>query len=157
MIRTLTTAATATENVGAALGALLGPGDLVVLAGDLGAGKTTLAKGIARGLGVEEPVTSPTFAIVQQYDGRVPVAHADVYRLVTFGELEDLALDELLEDHVVLVEWGDAVSDALPSDRLEVRLGLGPGRDERSITVVAVGRAWSERRPALERAFGGEP
>ena len=87
--------ATATEELGTRLGALLAPGDLVVLAGDLGAGKTTMAKGLARGLRVEDPVTSPTFAIVQEYAGPVPVAHADVYRLGTLGEVEGLDVVEL--------------------------------------------------------------
>lgn len=150
-----TTAAAATGAIGAAIGALLGPGDLVVLAGDLGAGKTTLAKGIAAGLGVTDPVTSPTFAIVQEYAGRVPVAHADVYRLTSIAELADLTLDELLDDHVVLVEWGDRVEAALPADRIEIRLESGAGPDDRRLTVTPVGSRWAERRPALARALGG--
>lgn len=150
-----TTAAAATAAIGAAIGTLLGPGDLVVLAGDLGAGKTTLAKGIAAGLGVTDPVTSPTFAIVQEYEGRVPVAHADVYRLTSIAELADLALDELLDDHVVLVEWGDRVAAALPPDRIEIRLESGVGPDDRRLTVTPVGFRWAERAPALARALGG--
>ena len=99
-----------TESVGAALGELLREGDLVVLGGDLGAGKTTFVKGVARALGVQEPVTSPTFTIVQEYDGPVPVAHVDIYRLDRVQELHDLGLEELLDDAVVLVEWGDVVA-----------------------------------------------
>ncbi|MFM7225559.1 MAG: tRNA (adenosine(37)-N6)-threonylcarbamoyltransferase complex ATPase subunit type 1 TsaE [Actinomycetota bacterium] len=149
--------ASETDALGVRIGALLAPGDLVVLAGDLGAGKTAIAKGIARGLGVDEPVTSPTFAIVQEYAGRVPVAHADVYRLGTLGELADLAFDELLDDHVVLVEWGDIVAGALPADRLEIRLELGPAPDQRVVTVTASGGPWTARAAALDRALGGTP
>jgi len=150
-----TTGAAATGAIGAAIGALLGPGDLVVLAGDLGAGKTTLAKGIAAALGVTDPVTSPTFAIVQEYEGRVPVAHADVYRLASIAELADLALDELLDDHVVLVEWGDRVVAALPADRIEIRLESGVAPDDRRLTVTPVGSRWADRTPALARALEG--
>lgn len=155
MTFTVTTeSAAASGATGAAIGALLGPGDLVLLVGGLGAGKTTMAKGIARGLGVTDPVTSPTFAIVQAYEGRVPVAHVDVYRLSSPAELVDLGLDELLDDHVVLVEWGDTVAAALPADRIEVRLEAGVGADERIVTVTASGASWEERAPALARALG---
>ena len=154
-VRIVTANATATEELGARLGALLAPGDLVVLAGDLGAGKTTMAKGLARGLRVEDPVTSPTFAIVQEYAGPVPVAHADVYRLGTLGEVADLALDELLDDHVVLVEWGDAVVTALPPDRIEVRITLGAGPDDRVVEVTTTGSGWSARAAEVAGALGG--
>jgi tRNA threonylcarbamoyladenosine biosynthesis protein TsaE len=145
--------AAATQVIGETIGAYLDRDDVVVLAGDLGAGKTTMAKGIARGLGVTEPVTSPTFAIVQQYEGRVVVSHVDVYRLDTFQELFDLGLEEVIDGRVTLVEWGDAVEPALPADRLEVRLTLGAGDDERAVEVVAQGRAWSGRVEALREAL----
>ena len=81
-----------------------------MLSGDLGAGKTTIAKGLARGTRCDEPVTSPTFTIVQEYDGRVPVAHVDVYRLDRIQELHDLGFEELLESRVTIVEWGEAIA-----------------------------------------------
>jgi len=128
-----------TESLGAALGSILRAGDVVVLTGDLGAGKTTFAKGVARALGVREPVTSPTFTIVQEYDGDVPVAHVDVYRLERVQELHDLGFEELLDGRVVLIEWGESVAPALPRQRVEVTLEQGPGDDTRSIEIVGSG------------------
>jgi tRNA threonylcarbamoyladenosine biosynthesis protein TsaE len=142
-----------TESVGAALGELLREGDLVVLGGDLGAGKTTFVKGVARALGVLDPVTSPTFTIVQEYDGPVPVAHVDIYRLQRVQELHDLGLEEMLDDRVVLVEWGDVVAPLLPSERVEVQLTIGEEPDIRTIEIVAQGPGWAARRAALDDAL----
>jgi tRNA threonylcarbamoyladenosine biosynthesis protein TsaE len=144
-----------TEAVGEAIGAQLRVGDLVVLTGDLGAGKTTFAKGLARGLGVTQKVTSPTFTIVQEYDGRVPVAHVDVYRLDRIQELHDFGFEELLESKVTIVEWGEAIALVLPRDRIDVRLALHDDDDQRVIEVVADGPGWSTRRRALEDALAG--
>ncbi len=145
--------AAATHEVATALASVLQAGDLVVLAGDLGSGKTTFAQGVARGLGVEEPVTSPTFTIVQEYAGRLPVAHVDVYRLDRFQELYDLGFEELLDGRVTLVEWGDVVEPALPADRVVVDLAIGDVESERIITVGAQGPAWSARHAELEHAL----
>jgi tRNA threonylcarbamoyladenosine biosynthesis protein TsaE len=142
-----------TQRIAEGFGTLLRPGDLVLLVGDLGAGKTTFVQGVARALGVQEPVTSPTFTIVQQYDGRVPVAHVDVYRLQRMQEVQDLALEELLERHVVLVEWGDVAAPALPGDRVEVRLALGDDLDVRTIEIVGDGPSWPARLAQLEGAI----
>jgi len=138
-----------TESIGVALGALLREGDLVVLGGDLGAGKTTFVKGVARGLGVRDVVTSPTFTIVQEYDGPVPVAHVDIYRLQRVQELHDLGLEEMLDDRVVLVEWGDVVGPLLPPERIEVQLTLGNEPEMRTIEIVLHGPGWAARRDAL--------
>ncbi len=143
-----------TEAVAASVGALLHRGDLVVLIGDMGAGKTTFAKGVARALGVRDPVTSPTFTIVQEYDGGVPVAHVDVYRLGRLQELHDIGFDELLEDRVVLVEWGDAIAPLLPNDRLEVQLTIGDDPDERTIELRPHGSRWHRAQADLA-ALGG--
>lgn len=144
-----------TREIAAVLAALLEPGDLVVLSGDLGAGKTTFAQGVARALGVTEPVTSPTFTIVQEYEGHIPVAHVDVYRLDRFQELHDLGFDEFVEDRVTLVEWGDVVAPALPADRVEVHLMLAARDDDRSLTVTAQGARWVERGARLKDALAG--
>ena len=118
-----TTSADETRALAAAISEHLQPGDVVVLAGDLGAGKTTFAQGLARGLGVDGPVTSPTFTLVQQYSGRLPVAHVDVYRLERIQELHDLGFEELVDgDGVTIIEWGDAAAQVLPADRVVVQI-----------------------------------
>ena len=125
-------------------------GDVVLLAGDLGAGKTVFARGLAHGLGVDGPVASPTFTLAREYRGRVRVVHADVYRLDHVRELADLGFDDADDDTVTIVEWGDVVSGAFGVDRLEVRLDFVPGCDDsRRITITAVGPEWSTRLPAL--------
>jgi tRNA threonylcarbamoyladenosine biosynthesis protein TsaE len=148
-----TKSAEATEAVGEAIGSQLRVGDLVVLSGDLGAGKTTFAKGLARALGVTEPVTSPTFTIVQEYDGRVPLAHVDVYRLDRIQELHDLGFEELLESRVTVVEWGEAIALVLPRDRIEVRLGPGGDDDHRILQIATLGLAFDSRREAIAAAL----
>jgi tRNA threonylcarbamoyladenosine biosynthesis protein TsaE len=153
-MKTTTTSAEHTRALGAALGGILRPGDVVVLAGDLGAGKTTFAQGVARALGVVERVTSPTFTIVHEHDGRVPLAHVDVYRLGSLGELYDLGFEEVIDEgRVTLVEWGDMVARALPTDRLMVRLELVADDDERFVTFVPHGAQWRERVRTLEQAI----
>ena len=142
-----------TAAVGQAVGSQLRAGDLVVLTGDLGTGKTTFAKGVARALGVTQPVTSPTFTIVQEYDGPVPIAHVDIYRLQRVQEVHDLGLEEMLDDRVVLVEWGDVVAPLLPPERVDVQLTIGDEPDTRTIDIVALGPDWTERRDALHDAL----
>ncbi len=115
----------ATRRFGAVLGAALAPGDVVWLEGELGAGKTFLARAIARALGVpeSEPVTSPTFALVHELEGRVPVVHADFYRLGQASELDDLGLAELVGGGAVtLVEWGARFADAVGGQGVVIRL-----------------------------------
>src|SRR6478736_8971937 len=124
MTALMTKGADETVAVGAAVGSQLRVGDLVVLTGELGAGKTTFAKGLARALGVTDRVTSPTFTIVQEYDGRVPVAHVDVYRLERIQELHDFGFEELLDSRVTVVEWGEAIALVLPLDRIDVRITM---------------------------------
>jgi tRNA threonylcarbamoyladenosine biosynthesis protein TsaE len=126
-----------TEGIAEGLAHVLRPGDVVALIGDLGTGKTTFVKGLARGLGVTEPVTSPTFTIVQQYEGRLPVAHVDVYRLDRIQELHDIGFEDLLDTHVVLVEWGDMVAPVLPVDHKQIRLEYSPDGDP-DVRVIVV-------------------
>jgi tRNA threonylcarbamoyladenosine biosynthesis protein TsaE len=152
-IELATATADGTRDLGAALATLLLPRDTVMLTGDLGAGKTTLVQGIGRGLGVEEQVASPTFTLVKEYGGRLDVVHVDVYRLERVQDVVDLGLDELGgPDRVLLVEWGDAVQDLLPDDRLRVELTTEPTGDEaRRIALTPRGRSWALRWERLEQ------
>ncbi len=105
-----------TEAAGDELGRRLRPGDLVLLRGELGAGKTTFVRGIARGIGSAAPVASPTFQLVRIYPGRVQLAHVDLYRLEQGDDLRDLGLDELLDAGAVVVEWGDRINKTVGAD-----------------------------------------
>ena len=148
-----TTSVDGTRDVGAAVATLARPGDVVVLAGDLGAGKTAFVQGFGRALGVEERITSPTFTLVHVYEGKLPIHHLDVYRLEQLAEAVDLGLPEMLDDGgVVLIEWGDEILPVLPNDLLEVRLTLGAEDDDRIISLRPVGPRWSARSRALSEA-----
>ena len=149
----------ATHAVARAIAELARPGDLVVLAGEMGSGKTWFAKGFAAALGVTDEVTSPTFTLVHSYHGgRLPLHHADVYRLERLSEVTDLALAELLEEDdqlhggVVLVEWGDAVAPLFGNDFLEVHLRshLDEPETARHITLRPVGKRWTTRWGELQ-------
>jgi tRNA threonylcarbamoyladenosine biosynthesis protein TsaE len=144
----------ATRRLGAALGALLVPGDLVVLEGDLGAGKTFLVRGIARALGVpaEVPVTSPTFALVHELPARVPLLHADLYRLGDADELGELGLVERVgHDAIALVEWGERFLPRLRADGLLVRMAHDAAVGRR-ILLTPLGPRGTALVEALERA-----
>ncbi|MGK2949496.1 MAG: tRNA (adenosine(37)-N6)-threonylcarbamoyltransferase complex ATPase subunit type 1 TsaE [Acidimicrobiales bacterium] len=139
-----------TRALAEALAGLARPSDVVLLAGDLGAGKTAFVQGFGRGLGVEERITSPTFTLVHVYEGRLPIHHLDVYRLEQLSEALDLGLPEMLDEGgVVLIEWGEAILPVLPHDFLEVRLTFGEGDDDRQIDLRCVGPAWAPRADAL--------
>jgi tRNA threonylcarbamoyladenosine biosynthesis protein TsaE len=147
-----------TRAVGAAIASQLRRGDVVILTGDLGTGKTVVAQGVAAALGVDEPVVSPTFTLLREYRGRMPVRHLDVYRLDHVQEAIDLGLEELLDDGVVLVEWGEGVREVLPATRLELTLALLPpdeaDDDTRRLTITTTGPEWAARRDALLAALG---
>lgn len=169
MLEVRTTSLAGTRAVAAAVAGLSRGGDLIVLAGEMGAGKTAFAQGFGAHLGVGEPITSPTFNLVHTYtDGRVVLHHADLYRLGSHHELDDLSLGELAEDGIVLVEWGDVVAGVL-GDHLCVQLtrDLDPqpdpdgdpdhdddeyGDDGRTLTITASGRRWATRWSALADA-----
>jgi tRNA threonylcarbamoyladenosine biosynthesis protein TsaE len=133
-----------TRTLGGRIGGLLCAGDLVIMTGDLGAGKTTLTQGLGATLGVRGPVTSPTFVIARVHpslsDGP-PLVHVDAYRLGDAAELDDLDLDTDLEDAVTVVEWGSGLAEALSNDRLELRL-VRALDDVRTLTVTPVGARW---------------
>lgn len=146
-LRADTTSAAATQALAASLAEVCGPGDLIVLAGDMGAGKTAFAQGFAKGLGIHERVTSPTFTIVREYDsGRLALYHLDVYRLDQLREVLELGVAEMLdEDAVMLVEWGDAVLPALGDRYLEIRLTFGDDDDHRLLELSLRGAPWQAR------------
>lgn len=149
-ILTTTLSADQTRRLGASLAELTRPGDVVLLLGDLGSGKTVFVQGFGEGLGVGEVITSPTFALVQSYEGRLDLHHLDVYRLDQLSEVLDLGLAELLDDEAVtVIEWGDRIAPVLQNDYLEVRLSRGDGVDDRIVEFVTVGQRWSARRGAL--------
>ena len=142
-----------TRAIAAAVARTARVGDIIVLAGDMGAGKTAFAQGFAAALGVNEPVTSPTFTLVHTYDTeRFALHHADLYRLDRVGEVADLALGELVDgDGVLLVEWGDVVT-GLWGDHLEITLAADPDDDDaRHLTVRPVGTGWAARWDRLQR------
>ena len=132
-----------TMAVGRRLASLLRPGDVVLIEGDLGAGKITFIAGVAEGLGVDEEITSPTFILARTYSGLVPLTHADVYRMDTLGEVADLDLIEEAADGVLMIEWGTAVEQSMPASRLVVHLEVS-GQDTRILRFDPLGD-WSDR------------
>ena len=151
-MRVATKSADDTRELGAQIASSARAGDVVLLSGELGAGKTTFTQGFGQGLGVQERITSPTFTLVQVYPGRLKLVHVDVYRLEHLQEVVDLGLPELLDDGAVaLIEWGDAAAPVLPSEFLRIRIEFGAGDDDRVMTIEPVGRSWMGRVLALER------
>ena len=148
---------TDTQGVARAIASLVRAGDMIVLAGEMGAGKTFFTRAFGMALGVSEPITSPTFNLLHNYSGaRLSVHHADLYRLERTGELADLGLSELQESGgVVIVEWGDIVGDAL-GDALIVRLANSQdlaATDEREIEIQGRGQQWAGRWEKLRLAL----
>jgi len=129
-------------------------GDVLILVGDLGAGKTAFSKAYGKALGVDEPITSPTFALAREYKGRLPLHHLDVYRLEHMSEVLGLDLPDLLDSGgVVLIEWGDAIVQMLPPDYLSLRFTFGAADNDRSIEFAPVGERWCAREPELAAAL----
>lgn len=137
-----------TETLGKRLADVLFDGAFVALYGDLGAGKTTLVRSVAAGLGIEG-IISPTFTIVREYEGKLPLAHFDAYRLKSAQELYDIGFDDYLSrGGVILMEWSENVLDALPDDRLEIRI-FGDGDMPRNIEIESTGKLHSTIVEAL--------
>ena len=142
-----------TRSFGRALGAALSRGGFVGFEGQLGSGKTVVIQGAAEGLGYEGYVTSPTFVIVNEYVGRVPILHVDLYRIADERELEGLGYREIFfADGVALVEWADRAPELLPPDRLRVVIDI-EGPDERAFTVSAFGNGGAELLERLRESW----
>lgn len=163
MIRVASHGVADTQALAARVAPLLEGGELILLGGELGAGKTVFTQGLARAMGIEEAVTSPTFTLLRSYDtpdGR-RLLHADLYRLEHLQEVLDLGLGEMIEDATVtVVEWGEVASPVLPADHLDVQIGFdarsgnGAGDDERVVTMSPVGPRWTRRLSVLASAVG---
>ena len=134
-----------TNEFGIKLGKNLRAGDILCLNGDLGAGKTTLTKSIGIGLGVDEYITSPTFALINQYSGRIPVYHFDVYRLENVDELFDLGFDEYFYGGgVCIIEWADKIDKMIPKERIVIDIEKGNNPNERILKLSGDGKRLEE-------------
>jgi tRNA threonylcarbamoyladenosine biosynthesis protein TsaE len=140
-----------TSKIGEQLGKLLNKGNIVCLSGDLGAGKTAFSKGIAKGLGVEDYVTSPTYTIINEYEGRLPLYHFDVYRLNNVEEMYELGYEEyFFGDGVVVLEWADVVRDIIPGERLWITILNTKGDNSREIIVEPTGEVYDNIVKGME-------
>jgi tRNA threonylcarbamoyladenosine biosynthesis protein TsaE len=127
-----------TLDFGLKIGKVLKPGDIVALSGDLGAGKTSISKGIAKALGIEEEITSPTYTIVSEYEGTIPLYHMDMYRIDGIEEFELLGVDELLFGQgVSLIEWSERISEYLPDDCKSLKISILEN-GQRKITLEGI-------------------
>lgn len=157
MITCRTKSADDTRELAAAVAPLVRAGDVLLLAGELGSGKTVFAQGLGRALGVQGPITSPTFTLLHEYESATfRIMHADLYRLDRLQEVIDLGIGELVDDEAIaLVEWGDLAEAAFATDFLEVRFAYVDGEDDaRTVEVRTVGNGWSARLGALQQALG---
>ena len=138
-----------TQALGARLAGTLRAGDLIVLIGPLGAGKTALVQGIGAGLGVRGAVVSPTFVIARVHRGRLPLVHVDAYRLGSLDEVDDLDLDVDMADAVTVVEWGSGLVEQLADARLEIVIERAEDSEQRTARLMPVGGDWATRVAAL--------
>jgi tRNA threonylcarbamoyladenosine biosynthesis protein TsaE len=156
MVHLVSTSPEATRDLAANLAAVAEPGDVLCLWGDLGAGKTVFAKGFGAGLGVRDTILSPSFVLMGEYAGRLPLFHIDLYRLANAQEVVDGGLlDDRQSTGVVLIEWPDRLGDALPDDRVDVRID-GGADEPRTIRVEGHG-AIGERYLAAAATAGAAP
>ncbi|MBS1848513.1 MAG: tRNA (adenosine(37)-N6)-threonylcarbamoyltransferase complex ATPase subunit type 1 TsaE [Actinobacteria bacterium] len=141
-----------TRALARAIAAVVEAGDVFVLGGELGAGKTAFTQGLGAALGVTGRIVSPTFTIERIHQGRFRLHHLDVYRLDRIHEALDLDLDEALDDgDVAVIEWGESIAGVLGRDHLFVGIGLGAGDDDRTITLAVHGPSWERRLAGLAR------
>lgn len=155
MIRVASKSVADTHAVATLVEPLLRTGDVILLGGQLGAGKTAFTQGLARAMGITETVTSPTFTLVRNYDGPQGrrLLHVDLYRLEHLQEVVDLGLSELIEESSVsVIEWGEVATPVLPPDYLDIRIGFGAGDNDRILDLIPVGAPWAARARALREA-----
>lgn len=134
-----------TEKLGYKLGKALKSGDILCLLGDLGAGKTALTKAIAKGLGIDDYVTSPTFTIINEYNGRLPLYHFDVYRLTSIEELYDLGYEEYFYSNgITIIEWADKIEEILPEDTINIHINRTLNQNEREIIFTGKGKRFNQ-------------
>jgi len=146
-----TTSPEETTALGEELGKLLAPGDVVALYGDLGAGKTTLTRGIAVGLGLAADIQSPTFTLIHEHPGAIPLYHIDLYRLSNEREAESLGVEEYVYgDGVTVIEWGEKVQSILPAERLDITVRM-TGDTDRELTLETESERLSEAIRGLVR------
>lgn len=145
MLKVSTNSPEETKELGYRLGKNLKAGDIICLVGDLGAGKTTLTQSIAKGLDVDEYVTSPTFTLINEYEGRYPVYHFDVYRLNDVDEMYDLGYEEYFySGGVTLIEWGNLIEEMLPQNRLNIKIKRGNENNKREVLISGKGTRYEE-------------
>ncbi|MDD3706096.1 MAG: tRNA (adenosine(37)-N6)-threonylcarbamoyltransferase complex ATPase subunit type 1 TsaE [Clostridiaceae bacterium] len=151
MLKIYTGSPEETVEIGKQLGKLLNSGNIVCLTGDLGAGKTAFTQGIAKGLGVKDYVTSPTYTIINEYEGRVPLYHFDVYRLNDVEEMHELGYEEyFFGDGVVVLEWADSVRDIIPPERLWITILNTKGDNSREILMEPTGEVYQKIVKGME-------
>ncbi|HOE57844.1 MAG TPA: tRNA (adenosine(37)-N6)-threonylcarbamoyltransferase complex ATPase subunit type 1 TsaE [Bacillota bacterium] len=151
MLKLNTESVEETLQIGEQLGKLLDKGNIVCLSGDLGAGKTSFAQGIAKGLGVKDYVTSPTYTIINEYEGRLPLYHFDVYRLNDVEEMHELGYEEyFFSDGVVVLEWADMVRDIIPGERLWITILNTKGDNSREIIIEPTGGVYDNIVKGME-------
>ena len=140
MLQFKTNNARETENLGRKIADALKGGEVIAMTGDLGAGKTTMTKALAKGLGINEYVTSPTFTILNEYEGRLKLFHFDVYRINDIEEMYDLGFEEYIYgDGVSIIEWSNLIEEILPKDTINIEI-LATGDDQRNITISGIGK-----------------
>jgi len=136
-----------TVEFGMRLGARLGSGDIICLSGDLGTGKTALTNGIAKSLGIDSYITSPTFTIVNEYEGRLPLYHFDVYRISDPDEMFDIGFEEYISgDGITIIEWGEQIAEILPKEiiRINIKKNIEKGFNVREISIEFIGEKYSK-------------
>ncbi len=156
MVELTSTSPEQTGAIAAYIGQMLRKGDILCLQGDLGAGKTAFTQGLAKGMGIEDYVTSPTFTIINEYHGPIPLYHFDVYRLTHADELFDIGYEEYFYgDGVVVVEWPERIIELLPEEKLWIRITHGSGENTRVFHIKGWGKRYEELEEAIKSVSPG--